>query len=363
MESKRLISLDAFRGFTIMAMILVNNPGSWSEIYGPLEHAAWNGLTPTDLIFPFFLFIVGVSIAFAYTKLLDSSTPLKAVYKKLVFRSVKIFAVGILLSLIPDFDFENLRYAGVLQRIAIVFLICGFMFLKTNWRTQLITAIVILVTYWLAMTLIPTPGYSSAILEPGKNLAAWIDLQLLPGKLWNETWDPEGLLSTLPSVSTATIGMLTGSFLLSKKTWEQKVNYMLVAGFMLTIIGYIWSWGFPLNKNIWSSSFVLVTSGLALMTLASLIFLVDVLGYKTWTTFGVVYGSNAIAIYVLSNLLGIVFYRINVGDTSLNQHFFNLLSSIGSTQKFASMMCAIVFVAINFIPAYILHQRKIFIKL
>jgi predicted acyltransferase len=218
MEIKRLLSLDAFRGFTIAAMILVNNPGSWSDIYAPLQHAEWNGLTPTDLIFPFFLFIVGVSMAFSYTKLLHSSTPLNSIYNKLIFRSVKILSVGLLLNLIPEFDFANLRYTGVLQRIAIVSLICGFLFLNTGWKTQLITGISILVCYWVAMRFVPTPGYNVAQLEPGVNLAAWIDQQFLPGKLWNKSWDPEGLLSTIPAVVTTIMGMITGKLLLSEKT-------------------------------------------------------------------------------------------------------------------------------------------------
>lgn len=363
METKRLLSLDAFRGFTIAAMILVNNPGSWSNIYAPLEHAAWNGLTPTDLIFPFFLFIVGISIALSYSKVIESSTPLRSVYKKLIFRAIKIFMVGLFLNMIPDFDLSNIRYAGVLQRIAVVFLVCGFLFLKTNWRTQLITGITILISYWLAMRFVPTPGYADAHLEPGMNLAAWVDQQLLPGKLWNQTWDPEGVLSTFPALVTAILGMLTGRFLLSSKTWEEKVNYLFVGGFILTIIGIVWGWDFPINKNIWSSSFVLVTAGLALLTLSTLIFLIDVLRYHSWAKMGIIFGSNAIAIYVLSNLLGIVFYGLNVGESSLSGHFLTLLDTIGATPEFASMMCALVFVAINFVPAYILHQKRVFIKL
>jgi predicted acyltransferase len=364
MEIKRLLSLDAFRGITIAAMILVNFPGSWGNIYTPLEHAQWNGITPTDLIFPFFLFAVGVSIAFAYTKRLEAGTPLNKVYTKLVFRALKIYAVGLMLNLIPDFNFADLRYAGVLQRISVVFLICGFLFLKTSWKTQAITGAILLLGYWLAMTLIPTPGFDTAMLEPGQNLAAWIDGKLLPGKMWQGTWDPEGLFSTLPALVTTITGMLTGTLLLGKKTWEQKVIYLLIAGFVLTIIGSVWSWAFPLNKNLWTSSYVLFTSGLALMTLGTLIYFVDVLGYKKWTSFGVIYGSNAIAIYVLADLLGIIFYGTKFGGNSLNDHFFNLFSTTaGLDPRFVSMVYALLFVGINFIPAYFLYRKKIFIKL
>jgi predicted acyltransferase len=363
MESKRLLSLDVFRGLTIAAMILVNNPATWSHIYAPLRHAEWNGITPTDLIFPFFLFIVGVSIALAYTKLLTLGQPLAKVYRKLVFRALKIFAVGILLHLIPDFNFAELRYAGVLQRIALVFLVCGFLFLKTTPKTQIITGAVILIAYWLAMSFIPTPGYPAAMLEPGCNLAAWADSRWLPGKLWNQTWDPEGLISTLPAMVTTISGMLTGTFILGKKNWEQKVVYLMISGFLLTIAGSVWGWFFPINKNLWTSSYVLLTSGLAAMTLGTLIYIVDVIKLHRWFKFGIVYGSNAIAIYVLASVLGLVFYNINIGNTSLNMHFFNTLTQIGISANMASLLYALLYVALNYVPAYLLYKYKIFIKL
>jgi predicted acyltransferase len=171
-ETNRLISLDAFRGFTIAAMIMVNYPGSWSHVYPPFLHADWHGLTPTDLIFPFFIFIVGVSIALAYSKRLASGVPKKPMYRKILFRALKIFLVGLLLWLFPKFDFDNIRYAGVLQRIAIVFFASALLFLNTRWKTQAIVATVLLAGYWLAMILIPTPGYEEPMLEPGANLAA-----------------------------------------------------------------------------------------------------------------------------------------------------------------------------------------------
>jgi len=362
--SSRLIALDAFRGLTIAAMILVNFPGNGDAVYAPLEHAAWNGITPTDLIFPFFLFIVGVAIAFSYTKRLETGLPMGRVYGKLIFRALKIFMLGLLLNFLSSLNFHDLRIAGVLARIAVVFLVCGFLFLKTSWKTQAIVGAILLIGYWLAMTLIPTPTFGKVMLEPGKNLAAWFDSKYLPGKMWQGSWDPEGLLSTIPAFSTAIAGMLTGTFLLSKKSWEQKVIWLFAAGFVLTILGSVWSWTFPLNKNLWTSSFVLFTAGLALMTLASMIFLVDVLGYKKWTKFAVIYGSNAITIYVLADFLYILFYVFRIGGASLNMHFFNLFSaSAGLAPKFVSMLYALMFVGINFIPAYILYRKKIFIKL
>ena len=364
MDYKRLISLDAFRGFTIASMILVNYPGTWQHVYPPLLHVDWHGITPTDLIFPFFLFIVGVAIAYAYTKRIASGAPMRDLYIKLITRSLKIFAVGIFLNLYPYFNFADLRVAGVLQRIAVVFLICGFIFLKTTWKTQLIIGIVILIGYWLAMTLIPTPGFDKPMLEPGKNLAAWFDSKFLPGRMWQETWDPEGILSTLPSLVTTISGMLAGVFLLSNRSWERKVIYLMVAGFLLTSAGAMWHYVFPINKNIWTSSFVLFTSGMALMTLGSMIFAVDILGYKKWTRFGVIYGSNAISVYVLAWILSYFFYRMPIGELSLNRHFVELFANnLGMAPKFVSMTYALLYVGITFIPAYILYRKKIFIKL
>ncbi|MDX9881504.1 MAG: heparan-alpha-glucosaminide N-acetyltransferase domain-containing protein [Prolixibacteraceae bacterium] len=363
MNSERLISLDAFRGFTIAAMIMVNNPGTWSHVYAPLLHAKWHGLTPTDLIFPFFIFIVGVSIALAYSKRLKSGTPTYGMYKKVIFRSLKIFAVGIFLSLYPKFNFTDLRVAGVLQRIAVVFLICAILYLITKWKTQAIIGVVLLVGYWLAMVLIPTPGIGTVSLEPGQNLAAWVDSFLLPGRMWQGTWDPEGLLSTLPAVASGISGMLAGHIILSKEDQYKKVIWLFLAGFAAMLIGYIWSWNFPLNKNLWSSSFVMVTSGLAAMILASSIYIVDILGHTRGTKIGVIFGANAISVYVLAGLLGYVFRRVEFFGGSVNTHMMDLFSGLGCGMKLASLCYSLFYIAVLFIPALVLYRKKIFIKL
>ena len=366
MENKRLLSLDAFRGFTIAAMILVNFPGNGEFTFSPLNHTKWNGISFTDLIAPFFLFIVGVSIAFAYTKRLEAGVSPKSMYKKLVIRAFKIFTVGMLLNLmglIPDMNFEELRWTGTLHRIAIVFLVCALLFLNSNWKTQAITGSLLLIGYWLAMTLIPTPGYDKAMFEPGINLAAWVDKQLLPGAMWQGTWDPEGILSTFPSFATGITGMLAGTLLLSKRTIEQKVMFMFTGGFITAIVGVTWSWVFPMNENLWTSSFVMFTSGLAAMTLASSIYLVDMLQYRKIANFGIIYGSNAISIYVLADVFAKFFYGIKMGGASLNEHFFSLFASFGIMPEIVSMAYALVYVFINFIPAYFLFKKNIFIKL
>jgi predicted acyltransferase len=363
MEFKRLLSLDAFRGYTIAAMILVNFPGSWSHVYPPLLHAEWNGLTPTDLIFPFFIFIVGVSIALAYTKLIHKGVSKRKMHGKILFRSVKIFVVGLLLNYIHHFKLSELRYAGVLQRIAIVFLVCSLLFLHSRWIYQLITGTGLLVLYWLAMTLMPTPGYQSAMLEPGINLAAWIDSQLLPGKLWQGTWDPEGILSTVPAFGTCIMGMLTGKIILSEISQDRKVIRLFLYGFTACILGYIWSWDFPLNKNLWTSSYVLLTGGLAMVALAGGIHLVDTLKYYRFARIGMVFGANAITVYVLADLFAFVFYHLPVSGSGLNEHFVALADHSFFSHKFLSMVYALLFTGINFVPAFLLYRKKIYIKL
>lgn len=370
-QVKRLISLDAMRGFTIAAMILVNFPGNGEHVFAPLNHSVWNGLTFTDLIAPFFLFIVGVSIAIAYTKRLKIGAPKPAMYKKIVVRSFKIFAVGILLNLLWDFNFADLRWTGTLPRIAIVFFVCAFIFLNTKWRTQVWIAVGILVSYWLAMTLIPSPDLGEVMLEPGKNLAAWFDRLFMPGSMYQPgpgldrvfEWDPEGILSTFPSIVSGISGMLAGSLMLSNKTSESKVIQLMVGGFFITIVGYFWGLTFPVNENIWTSSFVLVTSGFAAMSLGACYYMVDMKGHDYGTKPGIIFGANAITVYVLGDVLAALFYGIEYGSATLNIHFFDMFTSIGMAPKLASMIYSLLYVSVNFIPAYIMFKKKIFIKL
>lgn len=359
----RLLSLDAMRGFTIAAMILVNYPGSWQYIYPPLEHAEWNGLTPTDLVFPFFLFIVGVSITLSLSRMLEKNTPRSALYKKIVIRSIKIFAVGIILSLIPNFDFENIRIAGVLQRISIVFLICSFIFLNTSAKFQAWLGAFILVAYWLIMTLVPTPGVGEVSLEKGVNLAAWVDSVLLPGRMWQGTWDPEGILSTFPAIVTGITGLLAGHLLRSGRIAHEKANLLLVCGFAAITTGYIWGLAFPVNKNLWTSSYVLVTSGLASLLLGTMYYVVDIRNHTAGTKPGIIFGANAIAIYVISDIISILFYGTDFGSATLSQHWMNGLIGAGVQPQLASMLYAIIFVLINFGIAYILYRKKIFVRL
>jgi len=358
----RLTSLDAMRGFTIAAMILVNFPGNDDQVFAPLKHTVWNGLTPTDLIAPFFLFIVGISIVLAYSKRMEQGST-QGLYKKTFVRFVKIFAVGIFLNLLPDFNFGDLRYTGTLPRIALVFLACAFIFLNTGFKQQVWIGISILVVYWLAMTLIPTPGVGEVMLEPGVNLAAWFDSKFLPGKMWQGTWDPEGILSTFPSIVSGISGLLAGHLLISKRTPSDKVIYLMVFGLIATAVGYVWGLTFPVNENLWTSSFVLVSSGMASLVLGAAYYVIDVRGFTQGTKPGIIFGANAIAVYVLADVLALIFYRLTIGADTINGHGVGLFESLGLSPKPASMAYAALFVCINFIPAYVLYKRKIFIKL
>lgn len=366
MERKRFVSLDAFRGFTIAAMILVNFPGNWEHVFKPLRHTEWWGISFTDLIAPFFLFTVGVSIALAYSGKLEAGVRPQELYRKIFFRALKIFAVGMflnLLGIVDHFAWAEVRWTGTLHRIAIVFLCCGLLFIHTNWKTQAVVGALLLVLYHVVMVFIPTPGFDQALLEPGINLAAWVDQQLLPGKMWQGNWDPEGILSTFPSVVTGITGMLAGRLLLSQRTAEQKVIALFFWGFASCAIGMVWSWSFGLNENLWSPSFVMFTSGLAALTLASLSVVIDMQSRSQWAQFGIIYGMNAIAVYVLADILAIFFYGIPLGSATLNVHAFDVLTGIGVAPKIASMLYALVFVGVNFIPALLLFRKKIFIKL
>lgn len=362
-QTNRLISLDALRGFTIAAMLMVNFPGSEEHVFFTLRHTKWNGLSFTDLVAPFFLFVVGVSIVFAYSKRKQDGSPKGKLYKKIVIRSLKIFAVGMFLNLMPNFDFSDIRWTGTLHRIAFVFLGCAVLFLNTNWKQQAWIGALILVVYWLALTLIPTPGVGQVMLEPGVNLVAWFDSKFLPGKMWQGTWDPESILSTFPSIVSGITGMLAGRLLQSNFTPNEKANYLMTAGVFSAALGYFWGLGFPVNENLWTSSFVLVTSGFAALLLGALYFIIDILGKTKGTQPGIIFGANAIAVYVLGDILALFFYGAKFGEHSLNEHVVNGLINASVTPNLASLLYALFFVSVNFLPAYFLYQKKIFIKL
>jgi len=345
-------------------MVIVNDPGSWQHVYWPLRHAEWNGCTITDLIFPFFLFIVGISIALAYSKRLEAKVSKKSIYRKIIIRSVNIYLLGLFLWLFPEFDFGAIRWVGVLQRIAIVFLVCALIFLNTNWKQQIRIGAVILILYWIIIAFIPVPGIGKPDLTlAGSNWANHLDTLILPGVMWQKTWDPEGILSTFPAIVTGIIGMLIGKVYLTVKDENKRLVWLFFIGFALFLAGGLWNWIFPINKNIWTSSFVLYTAGLGTLGLAACMLIVDIWGYTKWTFLGRVYGANAITSYVLAGLLTSVFYGLKFGGSSLNEWFMNGLSQVGFDPKLASMLYAVMYMLIIFIPALIMYRKKIFIRI
>ena len=356
---KRLLSLDFFRGLTIAGMIIVNDPGSWSHVYAPLLHAEWHGATPTDLVFPFFLFIVGVSISLSLSKRKGSSN----LYVKIFKRSAIIFLLGIFLALFPKFDFENLRIVGVLQRIALVYLVCAILYLNTSHSTQLKTGIGLLVIYWITMVFIPFNGNLAGTLDPGNNFAAWIDSFILPGRLYQETWDPEGFYSTLPAIATGISGMLSGKIILdNSNSLKDKIIKLFYWGAIVLIIGSFWDYIFPINKHIWTSSYVLYSSGLAMIVLAMSMWIIDEKKYTNNIKFGLVFGSNAITAYVLHGIVWRLFQFPVINGVGFQKFWMDTGTSIGLPAKFVSFDWAIFYTLVIYFIVYQLYKRKIFIK-
>ncbi|CAL2094079.1 acyltransferase family protein [Tenacibaculum sp. 190524A02b] len=362
--NNRIQSVDALRGITIIAMILVNNPGSWNHVYSPLLHAEWHGLTPTDLIFPFFLFIVGISISLAY-----NNKPLnKKNFKKLLIRSLKLIALGLFINIYtPVFPFiENIqtfRIPGVLQRIGIVFFISSIIFFK--FKTKMIIQLIIafLISYFILLKFIPLPNNINPSLE--NNLNNWVnyvDFKVLGNHLWKKAFDPEGILSTIPAVTTCLLGILAGK-IINKTTEHKKEHLLLSYAVYLLGSGYLWSLWFPINKNIWSSSFVLVTAGWATITLALFYYLYDIQTRNTPKILTYV-SKNAIIIYFLSMIVAKTFYLLKVSKTQ-NLHtwlFDNLFYNILNNPKLASLIYAIVVVIFYLFLGQYLFKKKIFFK-
>lgn len=358
--NSRLLSLDFFRGLTIAAMIVVNDPGSWAHVYPPLRHADWHGVTPTDLVFPFFLFIVGVSIVLALSKRKGSSN----LYLKIFKRSVIIFLLGIFLALFPNFDFENLRIVGVLQRIAIVYLVCAILYLNTSFSTQLKIGIGLLIVYWITMVFVPFSGNIAGTLEPGNNFAAWIDSFIVPGRMYQETWDPEGFYSTIPSIATGITGMISGKILLNNNnSLKDKIIKLFYWGTLMLIAGHFWDYIFPINKHIWTSSYVLFSSGLGMIILAMSMWIIDEKKYTSNIKFGLVFGSNAIVAYVLHGIVWRLFQIPIIGDVGLQKLWMDTGINLGLPAKFVSLDWAIFYTLVIYFIVYQLYKRKIFIKI
>lgn len=368
-KSERLMSLDVFRGITIAGMILVNNPGSWGSIYPALEHAEWNGCTPTDLVFPFFLFIVGVAITFSLSKRKERGDNQNKLLFQILRRGLMLFALGLIMAGFPNYNLSTIRIPGVLQRIAVVYVISSFIFLKSSIKTTVILSAILLILYWVIMTLIPVPGIGAGNLEKGTNIAAWLDQLILGNHVWSysKPWDPEGILSTMPAIVTTLLGIITGHWLKSDKDTTQKTVWLLISGNLLIVLGYVWDMWFPLNKNLWSSSYVVYTAGLALNFLAICYWFIDILGYKKWAKPFQIYGLNAITVYFLSGIAARLLNMITITaadgkDVALKSFLYNTFFLSWLQPINASLVFALTYVLIWLGLMWILYARNIFIK-
>lgn len=422
MTKERLISLDVFRGFTILLMTIVNNPGSWAAIYPPLAHAEWHGCTPTDLVFPFFIFIMGSAIPFAMpTKQFDY-----LVFNKIIVRSLRIFCLGLFLNyfsriellglegisllllrlmitfavayaLLGNFSlkiktylvfgifaillilaysqieaFREVRIPGVLQRIGIVYFFAALLYLKTNLKTQLLVAASILLGYWLAMGFIPVPGFGVANFEKGTNLAAWLDNLVLEGHLWSysKTWDPEGILSTLPAIATGIFGMFIGQVLNLQIPKVEIIKKTAIIGIALLITGLLWSIVFPINKSLWTSSYVLYTAGIATICLTLLYWIIDVLNYNKWIKLFLIWGVNPMIVFFFSGIIPRVLSTIKIQNPEIATEEINLQSYIYnynivplfSNPLDASLTYALVYAVFWSIILWVFYKNKLIFK-
>lgn len=363
----RLISLDVFRGATMAAMMIVNNPGDWGNVYWPLLHAKWDGWTPTDTIFPFFLFIVGVSITLSRKS---------ASWGSIVGRAALIIGVGLFLAGYPHFDVPHWRIPGVLFRIGVCYLIAAAAYHATvgdRKRQGLVlgvSAVVLCVFYWIFMTQVPNPAGVRGDLTPEGNWGAYIDRAVFGPHLWAEsrTWDPEGLLSTIPAIGTTLFGIVAGLWLGSGSTPQRKAAGLVAAGLIGIIIGETWNVVFPINKALWTSSFVFFMAGAACLALALCYWVIDVKGWRGWTKPFVVLGTNAITLYVASGLLADTLGVIRVTDTDGSTtsashyayvHFFVPLAS----PKNSSLLYAFANLAVVFVLLAWMYRRRIFVRL
>jgi predicted acyltransferase len=422
MTKERLISLDVFRGFTILLMTIVNNPGSWDHIYPPLEHAEWNGCTPTDLVFPFFIFIMAVAISFAMpNKQFDSAT-----FNKTTIRALRIFCLGLFLNffgkielfglqgiplllgklvitigvsyaLLGNFSlkiktyltlfvfalllflaysgieaYQEVRIPGVLQRIGIVYFFVSLLYLKTSQKAQLLTAIALLLAYWGLMALVPVPGIGAANFEKGTNLGAWLDSVLLEGHMWifSKTWDPEGILSTIPAIASGMIGLLIGQLINRPLPKLEMVKKMAIIGLILTLLGLLWNIVFPINKSLWTSSYVLYTSGLAILCLTFLFYVIEVADYKKWTKLFLIWGVNPMVVFFFSGIIPQGLRMIQFQNPQIPTEQINLQKYLYSfwidpffdNPLLASLVGALIYVAIWSFILWLFYKNKLIFK-
>jgi predicted acyltransferase len=387
---ERLVALDVFRGLTIAGMLLVNDPGSWGAIYPPLAHAKWHGWTPTDLVFPFFLFIVGVT-----THLSMQKRSAHEMVRKILRRGLLIVLVGLLLNAFPFYWWgkidgnpdptlgqrvlyraQHLRFPGVLQRIGIVYMAAALLTLRTSRRQQIAIVAAILIGYFMVMTLVPVPGTGTigALLldQPDKTLEAWVDRAVIgTNHIWaqSKTWDPEGLLSTIPAVATAMLGIFVGRWLTEKRRpLMERIVGLYGIGCVAMLGGSLWGWVFPINKGLWTSSYVIFTAGFACVVLATCVWIIDVHQIHGWTKPFVIYGVNPLIAFAGSGVMARLIDSLLKIDldgkaVSLHQASYQLWFEPYFPAKFASLLWGLCFVLLWLGVLTVLYRRKIIVKL
>ncbi len=396
---ERLLSLDVFRGLTIAGMLLVNNPGSWEHIYPPLEHAAWNGWTPTDLIFPFFLFIAGITTHLSLSGRRARGDDERAIRAQIIRRGTLIFLFGFLLNGFPYFTWGAVpgvadptllqraadrllhwRFMGVLQRIGLAYMLAGLLTQRTTLRQQVIVLAGLLFGYWIIMTLLPVPGegtIGALLLDvPSRTMAAWTDRALLDWTRWGGgnhiwvggvTWDPEGLLSTIPAIGTAMLGNLAGRWIGERRPLTERLAGLSAAGAIAMMVGLMWHWAFPINKSLWTSSYVVFTAGVAALSLATIMWLVDLQKVRGWTRPAVIYGVNPIIAFVGSGVMARCIYSIfkitrDGRRIPLQAGIYETLFASWLTPTNASLAFALAFVTFWYGILYVLYRRNIILK-
>lgn len=364
---ERLGALDAFRGLTIAGMLLVNNPGTWGAIYPPLEHAPWHGWTPTDLIFPFFVFIVGITTHLSLANQARTGVPDRTVVAGILRRGALIILLGLLLHAFPYFPLTritDIRIPGVLQRIGLCYLAAALLARKRSSGAVVVLVAVLLLGYWGLQTLVAPPGLAVPTIDvPGETLSAWIDRTVFGSHLWRQsrTWDPEGLLSTVPAIATGLLGVLAGRWLLRPAPLAERLNGLFAAGALGMVAGLMWNWVFPINKNLWTSSYVVFTAGMACVAIGVCSWLIDVNERRVWANPLISYGLNPITAFIgsgaMARVLGLIRVSYEGSSVSLQQAIYRAGFASWLSPRNASLGYAIAFVLLWYGILRVMERR------
>lgn len=372
--SSRLLSVDIYRGVVLAGMILVDNPGDDNHAYRLISHAEWNGWTPADLIFPSFVFLVGMSLVLAVQKRLAGGEPKRSIFLHVCRRSILLIAIGVLVNGFPVYELASWRWEGVLQRIAICYFFSAILVLWSDWKGVTAAAIVCLVGYWFLLRFVPVPGFGVPgrdipFMDQDKNIVAVFDRKLFMGHLFNQTRDPEGILSTIPAVASCLFGVLSGYWLQSKRTDTRKAVTLAIFGAASFALGLLWNQWFPINKNLWTSSFVLLTGGFALAFFAFLYWLTEIKKLRdVWTLPFLVFGMNAIAGFVADALVygpayGFHTHLSNGKSVMWLEYADAQLSRLGMNPYNTSLLYSLLALAFGWALLWLLYRKQIFLKL